>query len=180
MSEPTDQPDLLIPRTPMAWQTWSRVKTPSTSESNIRNISFKSPMISSFKSHFGSSWLKNLEGLQPENILTLTKSKRTSRSICSSPFLSLDLLMHFTLDRSLIGVLNGILTLPWGLRDWGTVETSRDCQIFCDIKCWSWPVPYWHHNKIWDKTGIWLQMEIFLTSVSGKEKCQCGREICED
>ena len=44
-------------------------------------------------------------------MLTLTKSKRTSSSICSSPFLSLDLLMHFTLDRSLGGVLKGMLIL---------------------------------------------------------------------
>ena len=50
--------------------------------------------------------------------------------------------MHFTLDRSLIGALNGILTLRETAE---TVETdrrgqplsSRNDQIFCDIKSWS-------------------------------------------
>ena len=41
-------------------------------------------------------------------LMLLTKSNRTRYSIFSSPLLSFDLFMHFTVDKSLIGCLNGI------------------------------------------------------------------------
>ena len=42
------------------------------------------------------------------------------------------------------------------------------------------PSPCWHGNKIWFKTGLWLQVNIFSTLGSGVEKSHWGGGICED
>ena len=83
----------------LTFQTWS--------VSNIMNISLRSVMISSLRSHFGSSCKINSVFALSQSIST--GSNRTKSSSFSSPFLSFVLLTHLTLLKSLGGGLKGIL-----------------------------------------------------------------------